>query len=222
MQTIDISALCVHPACVISIYLTTLKTSFTSPLATQQHSVVINVSGRLMILHHEFLVQENSQGNAPQYITPTVLASCVEMIWLPRACSSTNDQETQCSSFHNHNPYLSEALWLYCGQEMRVWLPLKEKSQSSVHTFISNRIMLGFPISIYPLSKAIYLNLVTYLKLFIFNCFLIAAILFEKAIILGAENDCLSYTTSGGPLSPDANNGAMYSLFPFCILQRTV
>ena len=53
----------------------------------------------------------------------------------------------------NHNLYLSEALWLYCGQEMRVWLPLREKSQSSVHTFISNRIMLGFPVSIYPLSK---------------------------------------------------------------------
>jgi hypothetical protein len=124
-------------------------------MATQQHSVVINVSGRLMILHHEFLVQENNQGNAPQYITPTVLASCVEMIWLPRACNSgdgTRDAQL-CSSYHNHNPYLSEALWLYCGQEMRVWLPLKEKSQNSVHTFISNRIMLGFPISIYPLSK---------------------------------------------------------------------
>jgi hypothetical protein len=49
---------------------------------------------------------------------------------------------------------------------------------------------------------------------------LITAILFEKAIILGTENDCLSYT-SGGPLSPDGS-GAMYSLFPFCILQRTV
>jgi len=160
LQTIDISALCVHPACVISIYLTTLKTSFTSSLPTQQHSVVINVSGRLMILHHEFLVQENNQGNAPQYITPTVLASCVEMIWLPRACTSISEsltasggREQQCPSHHNHNPYLSEALWLYCGQEMRVWLPLKEKSQSSVHTFISNRIMLGFPVSIYPLSK---------------------------------------------------------------------
>lgn len=148
MQTIDISALCVHPACVISVYLTTLKTSLSSPL--QQHSVVINVSGRLMILHHEFLVQENTSGGggtAPQYITPTVLASCVESIWLPRASPSGAEAST-------HNPYLSEALWLYCGQEMRVWLPLKEKSQqSSVHTFISNRIMLGFPISIYPLSK---------------------------------------------------------------------
>jgi hypothetical protein len=149
---------------VISVYLTTLKTSFASPMSSQQHSVVINVSGRLMILHHEFLVQENNQGNAPQYITPTVLASCVEMIWLPRACtgSSSTDslrnregQPLQCPSHHNHNPYLSEALWLYCGQEMRVWLPLKEKSQSSVHTFISSRIMLGFPVSIYPLSKCL-------------------------------------------------------------------
>lgn len=150
-------------------YLTTLRTSFTSN-AEQQHSVIINISGRLMILHHEFLVQENHQGNVPQYITPTVLASCVEMIWLPRVCgpSNANSQQTSSSSFnsdlvtrdslshqhhYNHNPYLSEALWLYCGQEMRVWLPLREKSQSSVHTFISSRIMLGFPVSIYPLSE---------------------------------------------------------------------
>ncbi|ODN03670.1 Guanine nucleotide exchange factor subunit Rich [Orchesella cincta] len=209
LQTIDISALCVHPACVISVYLTTLRTSF-SPAADQQHSVVINVSGRLMILHHEFLVQENHQGNVPQYITPTVLASCVEMVWLPRVCgpSSVAPQQTSNGSFnsdlvsresqqhYNHNPYLSEALWLYCGQEMRVWLPLREKSQSSVHTFISSRIMLGFPVSIYPLT-----------------------ILFEKAIILGAENDCLSYTT-GGPGSPDPY-GAPSAIFPFCILQRT-
>jgi len=49
---------------------------------------------------------------------------------------------------------------------------------------------------------------------------LIAAILFEKAIILGAENDCLSYTM-GAAMSPDAC-GSPYALFPFCILQRTV
>lgn len=166
LQTIDISALCVHPACVISVYLTTLRTSFTST-ADQQHSVVINISGRLMILHHEFLVQENHQGNVPQYITPTVLASGVEMIWLPRVCGpaamgAQHNQQSSTNSdllgrdghpHYNHNPYLSEALWLYCGQEMRVWLPLREKSQSSVHTFISSRIMLGFPVSIYPLSK---------------------------------------------------------------------
>lgn len=163
LQTIDISALCVHPACVISVYLTTLRTSSATD---QQHSVVINISGRLMILHHEFLVQENHQGNVPQYITPTVLASCVEMIWLPRVCGpssqhSSNSYNSELAGrdglshqqHYNHNPYLSEALWLYCGQEMRVWLPLREKSQSSVHTFISSRIMLGFPVSIYPLSK---------------------------------------------------------------------
>lgn len=44
--------------------------------------------------------------------------------------------------------------------------------------------------------------------------------MFEKAIILGAENDCLSYTT-GGPSSPDPY-GAPSAIFPFCILQRTV
>jgi len=46
------------------------------------------------------------------------------------------------------------------------------------------------------------------------------AILFEKAIILGAENDSLSYAT-GAPTSPDPF-GAPNALFPFCILQRTV
>lgn len=161
-----------------------------------------------MILHHEFLVQENnSLGNAPQYITPTVLASCVEMVWLPRALQVAVPAG-------NHNPYLSEALWLYCGQEMRVWLPLREKSQSSVHTFISNRIMLGFPVSIYPLSK----NFIVWKSQCNLCLFTLSAILFEKAIILGAENDSLSYTTG----NTTDQYGAPNAIFPFCILQRTV
>lgn len=169
LQTIDITALCVHPACVISVYLTTLK-----PCSPGQHSVVINVSGRLMILHHEFLVQGNKErgNNAPQYITPTVLASCVEMVWLPRKHSTRENAPT-------YNPYLSEALWLYCGQEMRVWLPLKDKEQqSSIHTFISNRIMLGFPVvGIYPLSMCfIYTLLLQELFITYFELFFMAAV----------------------------------------------
>ena len=88
-------------------------------------------------------------------------------------------------------PHLTEALWLFCGAHgMRVWLPLFPRNhQDKLHTFMSKRIMLPFQLRIYPL-----------------------AILFEEAILLGAENDTVLYTSD------------LHSLFslPFCLLELTV
>lgn len=54
---IDISALCVHPACVVSLALTPLRTEsgrnhaqYNSP---QMESIVMNVSGRLLMVQRE-------------------------------------------------------------------------------------------------------------------------------------------------------------------------
>lgn len=72
---------------------------------------------------------------------------------------------------------------------MRVWLPLYPRDGDKSHSFMSKRIMLPFQLKIYPL-----------------------AILFEDAIILGAENDTVLYTSdSKSPFS-----------LPFSVLQRTV
>jgi hypothetical protein len=75
---------------------------------------------------------------------PTVLASCCESIWFPRA---TNPEK----------PHLTASLWLYCGAHgMRVWLPVFPREGDHGHTFMSKRIMLHFPLEkLYPLGKAL-------------------------------------------------------------------
>ncbi|KAJ8679952.1 hypothetical protein QAD02_015739 [Eretmocerus hayati] len=76
--------------------------------------------------------------------------------------------------FKKEKPHLTDTIWLFCGaQGMRVWLPLFPKShQDKIHTFMSKRIMLPFYLKIYPLT-----------------------ILFEDAILLGADNDTVLYTS---------------------------
>lgn len=169
VQSIDISALLVHHLCVVCITLTALRTEPTRRDPTSKDSFVINVSGRLLMVHQN---NNQSQVLAP----PTVLASCVENVWVP-------------NKFCKPKPHLTGALWLFCGAHgMRVWLPLFPKDGDKSHTFMSKRIMLPFHLKIYPL-----------------------AILFEEAILLGAESDSMLYTSD--PSSP-------FSL-PFCTLERT-
>ncbi|CRL02358.1 CLUMA_CG015322, isoform A [Clunio marinus] len=90
--------------------------------------------------------------------------------------------------------HLKDSLWLFCGNNgMRVWLPVfprpgENGSRSLRHTFMSKRIMLTFCLKIYPL-----------------------VILFEEAIILGAENDTILYT----------NDSGLHFSLPFCILERS-
>jgi hypothetical protein len=51
LQAIDISALCVHPACVVSITLTCLRTeSCAANKRDQAESLIVNVSGRLLLV----------------------------------------------------------------------------------------------------------------------------------------------------------------------------
>ena len=72
----------------------------------------------------------------------------------------------------------------------RVWLPVFPREGDPGHTFMSKRIMLHFPLEkFYPL-----------------------AILFEDAIILGAENDTILF---------NASNVSTTHL-PYCVLERSV
>lgn len=178
LQAVDISALCVHPACVTSVTLTSLRTEPGRGRDCNSESMVLNVSGRLLMVQREKSPPE-SGANAGLYTCtmPTVLASCVENVWVPG--------QRKPDKVH-----LTEALWLFCGSHgMRVWLPLFPRDGDKAHTFMSKRIMLPFHLKIYPL-----------------------AILFEDAIILGAENDTVLYTSdSNSPFS-----------LPFSVLERTV
>ncbi|XP_044586463.1 guanine nucleotide exchange factor subunit Rich isoform X2 [Cotesia glomerata] len=173
-QIVDISGLCVHPACVVSATLTTIRAE-TAGTHPHPESLLLNVSGKLLMVQ-----REHCTDNTEVLFTcgaPNVLASCVENVWVP--WRSRRDK-----------PHLTEALWLFCGAHgMRVWLPLFPRNhQDNAHTFMSKRIMLPFQLKIYPL-----------------------AILFEDAIILGAENDTVLYTSdSNSPFS-----------LPFSLLELT-
>lgn len=101
----------------------------------------------------------------------------------------------ECIWVSNSNKiHLKDSLWLFCGNHgMRVWLPVfprpgENGSRNLRHTFMSKRIMLTFSLKIYPL-----------------------VILFEEAIILGAENDTILYT----------NDLGLHFSLPFCTLERS-
>ncbi|XP_026678663.1 RAB6A-GEF complex partner protein 1, partial [Diaphorina citri] len=122
IQSIDVSGLCVHPACIVSITLTSMRPESRSQTGNKagnrnQHgmsrgrdSFVMNVSGRLLLVH---------QFDESQVVAaPTVLASNVETIWVPSPSAAVKHPSRS-------RPHLTEALWLYCGVAgMRVWLPL--------------------------------------------------------------------------------------------------
>ncbi|XP_026741038.1 guanine nucleotide exchange factor subunit Rich [Trichoplusia ni] len=188
VQAVDVSALS-HPACVVSASLCRLQEpprarAAAATLQLQQRqpdSLVINASGKLMMVQREEYDVDEDNNPAYSCLPATVLASCVESVW---SCGSVSGSQTQ----------LSRALWLWCGAlGARVWLPLLPRDatrhpDSGRHTFMAKRIMLPFHLNIYPLT-----------------------ILFDDAILLGAENDTTLYAS-------DSNS--VFSL-PFCVVNRT-
>lgn len=173
----DIKNLCVHPACVVSVSLANLNMTSAPPTKSpppnqSSDTLLLNVSGKIFMLHYENMGAENQQ------LASTCLASSVECMWVANS-----------SKIH-----LKDSLWLFCGNNgMRVWLPVfprpgENGSRSLRHTFMSKRIMLTFNLKIYPL-----------------------VILFEEAIILGAENDTILYT----------NDLELHFSLPFSIVERS-
>jgi RAB6A-GEF complex partner protein 1 len=170
----DIKNLCVHPACVVSVSLANLKSDSNNKFPPHQSSdtLLLNVSGKIFMLHYENIGTENQQ------LASTCLASSVECMWVANS-----------SKIH-----LKDSLWLFCGNNgMRVWLPVfprqgENGSRNLRHTFMSKRIMLTFSLKIYPL-----------------------VILFEEAIILGAENDTILYT----------NDLDLHFSLPYSTLERS-
>lgn len=198
LRTFDASrihGLSFHPACVVLVALSNLKTEttrtgnrdsasrFDTSVSSVESSLILNICGRVVMLqpesHRSRHGSQDQRSDSPnQMVIPTVLASCCETIWFPR---ETNVEK----------PHLTASLWLYCGAHgMRVWLPVFPREGDHGHTFMSKRIMLHFPLEkFYPL-----------------------AILFEDAIILGAENDTILFNAS----SISTTN------LPFCTLERSV
>ncbi|XP_050076499.1 guanine nucleotide exchange factor subunit Rich [Anopheles maculipalpis] len=187
MHIYDIKNVCIHPACVISVLMTSLKHEGAGSGGMMKQSnyenslsetLIMNVSGRVLMVQTDHQQHHHGSGSANNQLTSTCLASSVECIWVSES----------------HKTHIKESLWLYCGgYGMRVWLPVFPRtgetgSRSLRHTFMSKRIMLSFTLKIYPL-----------------------VILFEDAIILGAENDTLLYTS----------DPSVYFSLPYNALKRT-
>ncbi|EDV97491.1 guanine nucleotide exchange factor subunit Rich [Drosophila grimshawi] len=156
---LDVKSICIHPACIVSLTVTNLR----NELKPQQQNaeaetIVVNVCGRILMIQREDAAQQ-----VPNTLLATCLASCVECFWL---------------SHNLEHCAMRDCLWLYSGAHgMRVWLPiLQQRSEQSgaqqrLHSFMSKRIMLSFPLKLYPL-----------------------VILFDNVIVLGVENESTLYT----------------------------
>lgn len=70
LQAIDISALCVHPACVVSITLTSLRTeSCVNARRDNAESLIVNVSGRLLLVQRLCISPEGQEVNGPSLVS---------------------------------------------------------------------------------------------------------------------------------------------------------
>ncbi|XP_022216967.2 guanine nucleotide exchange factor subunit Rich [Drosophila obscura] len=158
---LDVKSICIHPACIVSLTVTNLKNEL-KPQGQQQdqaETIIVNVCGRIL------MIQRDANESVPNTLLATCLASCVECFWL----SNTLER---CA--------MRDCLWLYSGAHgMRVWLPIlppgRERREQGgaqrLHSFMSKRIMLSFPLKVYPL-----------------------VILFDNVIVLGVENETTLYT----------------------------
>lgn len=192
LQEVSMSRYIPHPALVVSVTLTSVRTETGITLKAPQQacmaeSIMLNLAGQLIMLQRDrsgpqVREKETSVNNKKPlpFCPPVVLAQCVENVW------------TTCRS-NKKKRHLLEALWLSCGEAgMKVWLPLFPRDHRKPHSFLSRRIMLPFHINIYPL-----------------------AVLFEDALVLGASNETVLYDGMQG------SSEALEALFPYCTVERT-
>ncbi|KAH8239810.1 hypothetical protein KR032_008058 [Drosophila birchii] len=168
---LDVKSICIHPACIVSLTVTNLKNELKpqgqqlAAGAEQAETIIVNVCGRIL------MIQRDAGEQVPNTLLATCLASCVEVFWLSHSLE-------RCA--------MRDCLWLYSGAHgMRVWLPIlppgrerREGEQGGaqrLHSFMSKRIMLGFPLKLYPL-----------------------VVLFDNVIVLGVENESTLYANEAG------------------------
>ncbi|XP_022071161.1 guanine nucleotide exchange factor subunit RIC1 isoform X2 [Acanthochromis polyacanthus] len=192
LQEVSMSRYIPHPALVVSVTLTSVRTETGITLKAPQQacmaeSIMLNLAGQLIMLQRDRSGPQVRDKETPAvnkkllpFCPPVVLAQCVENVW------------TTCRS-NKKKRHLLEALWLSCGEAgMKVWLPLFPRDHRKPHSFLSRRIMLPFHINIYPL-----------------------AVLFEDALVLGATNETVLYDGLQGSSEP------LEALFPYCTVERT-
>lgn len=162
---VDVKSICIHPACIVSLTVTNLRNDLTTKVLVSPgnseaaETIIVNVCGRIL------MIQRDNSNNLVNSLMASCLASCVECFWLSNTALETSP--------------MKDCLWLFSGVHgMRVWLPIlppsneqKREASHRLHTFMSKRIMLSFPLKLYPL-----------------------VILFDNVIVLGVENETTLYT----------------------------
>ncbi|XP_018602027.2 RAB6A-GEF complex partner protein 1-like isoform X5 [Scleropages formosus] len=114
LKEVSLSRYISHPATVVSIMLTSLRTEIDDTFKTRQQvpvaqSILLNMAGQLLMLQWErsgSQMQEENRSRQKKrlpFCTPVVLAQCVENMW------------TTCYSSSKPKRQLLEALWLACG-----------------------------------------------------------------------------------------------------------
>lgn len=132
---------------IISISMSTVQAEATGTVSSHGiSSILINVEGYLMMLQVINQYNERMLGRGTLgLISPVCLATAVEIVFsypnLPLGLTS----ETR--------PYLTQALWLACGQAgLKVWLPLFPSEDVRSSNYLSKYIMLTIYSRILPLS----------------------------------------------------------------------
>ena len=134
------------PYNIISASMSTVQTEVLSPVNDfGLASILINVEGYLMMLQVVSHYDLHSQKNLIKSLSPVCLASGVESIfsypYLPPGLGTQS------------RPYLSQALWLGCGQAgLKIWLPLYPHEDPRNPTYLSKWIMLTIYSRVLPLS----------------------------------------------------------------------
>ncbi|TSK72061.1 RAB6A-GEF complex partner protein 1 [Bagarius yarrelli] len=134
LQEVSMSRYIPHPALVVSVTLTSVRTETGIKYFVEFGRSAHNAAKRSV------LPTATRQGHVSKSEN-TVLAQCVESVWASSHSASKKR-------------HLVEALWLSCGESgMKVWLPLFPRRENrKPHSFLSRRIMLSFLLDIYPLT----------------------------------------------------------------------
>jgi hypothetical protein len=90
LQCVDISALCVHPACVVSVTLTTLRTETGRHASKEVESIMLNVSGRLLMVQRERNNKEGDDNNEGILVGKMLKVHCEVQV---RSCKQILESE---------------------------------------------------------------------------------------------------------------------------------
>uniref|UniRef100_UPI00358EB2C5 guanine nucleotide exchange factor subunit RIC1 isoform X2 n=1 Tax=Myxine glutinosa TaxID=7769 RepID=UPI00358EB2C5 len=216
LQRVSLVGCVAHSSLVVSVMLGNMRAepglgSRPAMQASVGESLLLNLAGQLVMLQRDRsgpqpLDSENGSRCRKQhaFCSPVVLADCVEALWTTgRPGQVLWDTGGHKEPAESAGP---QVLWLGCGQGgMKVWLPLipggdiqrlkpcqLEAGKLFHHTLMCRRIMLPFPVVVYPL-----------------------AVLAGQGLVLGATSE--TFTS----VLPSVLKTGVAVQLPFCLPQRS-